>query len=160
MRVEIGLRINPSRSGGHGELPDPGPTQAAIAGPVEPDDQGSPGHQRPPSPRPVPWIVHWASALERWITPVEPSLPIVVRVARVVRTLLQMAIGAAIIVRVGFVAADVIASYPLTIGSEPLRSVGIGLLFSTAVELAYLLYTHGPDEAIDPVVTGVAALLL
>jgi hypothetical protein len=38
--------------------------------------------------------------------------------------------------------------------------VASGLLLSTAIELAFLLITPGPDEALDPVITGIAGILL
>lgn len=42
----------------------------------------------------------------------------------------------------------------------PLGIVGRGLAYSSAVELAYTLFTPGPDEAIDPVLMGLAAAML
>jgi hypothetical protein len=41
-----------------------------------------------------------------------------------------------------------------------LEIVGIALLVSTALDLAYMLFTPGPDEAVEPVITGLAATLL
>jgi ribosomal protein L40E len=41
-----------------------------------------------------------------------------------------------------------------------LAIVGYALAFSTAFELAYTLYTPGPDEAVDPLITGLAAAIL
>jgi hypothetical protein len=38
--------------------------------------------------------------------------------------------------------------------------ITFGLFFSTGVDLAYMLFTPGPDEAIDPVMTGLAAAIL
>lgn len=42
----------------------------------------------------------------------------------------------------------------------PLDLVAYGLFFSTGVDLAYMLFTPGPDEAIDPLMTGLAAAIL
>jgi hypothetical protein len=42
----------------------------------------------------------------------------------------------------------------------PLDIVGVALAFSTAVELAYSLFTRGLDEAIKPLITGIAAAIL
>jgi hypothetical protein len=44
--------------------------------------------------------------------------------------------------------------------SQLLQIVAVGLIVSTAIELAYMLFTIGPDEAIDPVITALAAILL
>lgn len=41
-----------------------------------------------------------------------------------------------------------------------LEPVAIVLSFSAAVDLAYALFTTGPDEAIDPVIIAVAAAIL
>ncbi|BDD13033.1 hypothetical protein FUAX_54650 (plasmid) [Fulvitalea axinellae] len=41
-----------------------------------------------------------------------------------------------------------------------LTTVAIGLATATGIELAYMLFTPGPDEAIQPVTMGVAALIL
>ncbi len=43
---------------------------------------------------------------------------------------------------------------------NPLDIIAYGLFFSTGVDLAYMLFTPGPDEAIDPVMTGLAAAIL
>ena len=43
---------------------------------------------------------------------------------------------------------------------SPLTIVGVALAISTAFELAYTLFTDGPDEAVNPVITGVAAGIL
>ena len=39
-------------------------------------------------------------------------------------------------------------------------NVGLTLGLAAAVELAYTLFTHGADEAVDPIMLGVAAALL
>lgn len=46
------------------------------------------------------------------------------------------------------------------ISYNPLDIIAFGLFFSTGVDLAYMLFTPGPDEAIDPVMTGLAAAIL
>lgn len=38
--------------------------------------------------------------------------------------------------------------------------VGLGLGIGAATELAYTLYTHGPDEALDPLMLALSAALL
>jgi hypothetical protein len=42
----------------------------------------------------------------------------------------------------------------------PLELVGYALVLSAGVELAYMLYTDGPDEALDPLILGLAAAAL
>ena len=44
--------------------------------------------------------------------------------------------------------------------SEPLKIVGFWLSISAGLELAYMLYTPGPDEAIEPLILGVTSALL
>jgi hypothetical protein len=41
-----------------------------------------------------------------------------------------------------------------------LELAGKGLLVTTAIDLAYMLFTPGPDEAVEPVITGIAAFVL
>jgi hypothetical protein len=43
---------------------------------------------------------------------------------------------------------------------NPLDIIAYGLFFSTGVDLAYMLFTPDPDEAINPVMTGLAAAIL
>ena len=38
--------------------------------------------------------------------------------------------------------------------------VGQALLYATGIELAYTLFTPGPDEAVEPLIMGVAATVL
>jgi hypothetical protein len=46
-------------------------------------------------------------------------------------------------------------------GQNPLDLIAYGLFFSsTGVDLAYMLFTPGPDEAIDQVMTGLAGAIL
>jgi hypothetical protein len=40
------------------------------------------------------------------------------------------------------------------------HGIGLTLAIATAIELAYTLFTFGPDEAIDPVLLGLSAALL
>lgn len=41
-----------------------------------------------------------------------------------------------------------------------LKMVSIALAAATAVELAYMLFTPGPDEAVQPVMMGIASFVL
>jgi hypothetical protein len=45
-------------------------------------------------------------------------------------------------------------------GVRILELVGAALGFSAAMDLAYMLYTEGPDEAVQPVIVGLAATIL
>ena len=46
------------------------------------------------------------------------------------------------------------------INSHPLQIVGYALAVSAGIELAYMLYTPGPDEAIEPLILGLASAIL
>jgi hypothetical protein len=79
-----------------------------------------------------------------------------------VRTGLQMVIGGVLVLRVGWFAvqhfwAD--AEVPVT-ARAILSIAGTYLAASTAVELAYFLFTPGPDEAYRPVLLALAAVAL
>lgn len=41
-----------------------------------------------------------------------------------------------------------------------LEIVGLALAYSSALELAYALFTRGPDEAVEPLIMGLAAAIL
>ena len=43
---------------------------------------------------------------------------------------------------------------------NPLDIIAYGLFFSTGIDLAYMLFTPGPDETLEPVMTGLAAAIL
>jgi len=48
----------------------------------------------------------------------------------------------------------------LVYGTSTLTIIGLALIYSTAIELAYTLFTDGPDEAINPLILGLAAAIL
>jgi hypothetical protein len=78
--------------------------------------------------------------------------------AKNVKAVLQMAIGIITVTAVG-------ARYLDTVGNgDPtslfLNGIGIGLAAAAALELAYTLFTDGPDEALDPLMLGLASTLL
>jgi hypothetical protein len=80
--------------------------------------------------------------------------------ANFARVGMQMVIGIFIFV---FAAIDgVLWARHLT--PHPDRSVlsivGIAMGFSAAIDLAYMLFTAGPDEAVDPLIVGIAATVL
>ncbi|MGW4214889.1 hypothetical protein ACWEIJ_43400 [Lentzea sp. NPDC004789] len=39
-------------------------------------------------------------------------------------------------------------------------TIGLALAIAAAIELAYTLFTHGPDEALDPLMLGLSAALV
>lgn len=41
-----------------------------------------------------------------------------------------------------------------------LKIAGTGLFATTAIDLAYMLFTPGPDEAVEPIITAIAAFVL
>ena len=49
---------------------------------------------------------------------------------------------------------------PFFVKNDPLTLIGDALVLSAGVELAYMLYTPGPDEALDPLILGLAAAAL
>lgn len=79
--------------------------------------------------------------------------------AKNVKAVLQMAVGIITVTALGW-------RYLYTLGSggDPtslfLNGIGIGLAAAAALELAYTLFTDGPDEALDPLMLGIASTLL
>jgi hypothetical protein len=82
--------------------------------------------------------------------------------AKSIKTIIQMFIGIAlaVLILIEFIhyVADPIPLPLLT--AQTLGIVGTALAVSTAFELAYTLFTPGPDEAVDPLLTGLAAFIL
>ena len=88
--------------------------------------------------------------------------------ARLIKTILQMLIGLAIalyliyfVFQFGINIKD--ANWVITedfAPQLPLAVVGYGLAVSAGIELAYRLFTKGLDEAIDPLILGLAATAL
>jgi len=62
------------------------------------------------------------------------------------------------------VAWHVLVSWPdITTGQATrllLDGIGVGLAAAAVVELAYTLFTEGPDEALDPLMLGLSATIL
>lgn len=87
--------------------------------------------------------------------------------AESVKIALQMIIGAGI---VGLLILKVASSFGLpswlpgpvtaTLKQDTLEIVAHGLMYSAGVELAYMLFTPGPDEAVEPVLLGLASAVL
>lgn len=85
------------------------------------------------------------------------------QVARFYKALLQMFIGvggAAVIVVRLFI--DLFGRHldAAKAGQNLFVNIGLTLGIAAVVELAYTLFTHGADEAVEPVMLGLAAALL
>jgi hypothetical protein len=82
------------------------------------------------------------------------------RLAEPIKVVLQFAIGA---VLAGLVCAKglnyIWDAIPAPTGN-PLDIVGIGLMVSAGIELAYMLFTEGPDEAVHPLILGLSSAAL
>lgn len=78
-----------------------------------------------------------------------------------IKTVLQMLIGLGIVsfVVIRLMSAFINPEQPLS-SFNILADVSIALSFAAAIELAYMLFTPGPDEAVDPIILGIAALIL
>lgn len=48
----------------------------------------------------------------------------------------------------------------LLVHMDILKMVSLGLGAATGIELAYMLFTDGPDEAVDPLIMGIASFVL
>jgi hypothetical protein len=80
--------------------------------------------------------------------------------ASMVKAAIQMAIA---IIAVCVVGWQFLHSWPATTAGATallLDGIGVGLAAAAVVELAYTLFTPGPDEALDPLMLGVSATLL
>lgn len=89
--------------------------------------------------------------------------------AKKIKILIQMAIG----IGIAFLIVIEILSlmYPeiknivpsgivKLIKMDILKMVSLGLGAATGIELAYMLFTDGPDEAVDPLIMGIASFVL
>lgn len=82
-------------------------------------------------------------------------------VARPIKIVLQMIVGIGIVLAVSAkFGADIGWNLSHLKNFEILKIVGYGLSISAAIELSYMLFTPGPDEAIEPIILGVAAVIL
>ena len=82
--------------------------------------------------------------------------------AESVKAILQMGIGTATVV---VLTLQLATHWPLRHSREPVislvfKSVALGLGLAAAIELAYTLFTPGPDEAIDPLLLGLSSATL
>jgi hypothetical protein len=82
--------------------------------------------------------------------------------ARYAKAIGQMIVGAttAFVVVVTLVLNSLQKDTASVIESQIFYVIGIGLAVAAAFELAYTLFTDGPDEAIDPITLGLAAAVI
>lgn len=80
--------------------------------------------------------------------------------ARNVKAVLQMIIGVLAVCVVGWHFLEMPAQTSHQATSLLIDGIGVGLAAAAALELAYTLFTSGPDEALDPLMLAVAAALL
>ncbi|RUT72931.1 hypothetical protein [Ancylomarina longa] len=93
---------------------------------------------------------------------------------KILKNIVQFTIGVGLFVLVGYKMLEsmgaTLDTYPFWEEFKPLyckydqikllEIVSIGLGAATAVELAYMLFTPGPDEAVQPVMMGIASFVL
>jgi hypothetical protein len=80
--------------------------------------------------------------------------------AEVVKGLIQMGIGLGTLGVFLYQWANLRPGNSMNIADLALTVVGGGLAVSAAVELAYTLFTRGPDEALDPLILGISSFVL
>jgi hypothetical protein len=80
--------------------------------------------------------------------------------ARNVKAVLQMIIGVVAVCVVGWHFLEVPIQNTHQATSLLIDGIGVGLAAAAVLELAYTLFTSGPDEALDPLMLAVAAALL
>lgn len=82
--------------------------------------------------------------------------------ARLLKAVVQMLIGALAGILLGAKMWDGRAWWNPTFPSaeKGLTLIGAALAAATVVELAYTLFTDGPDEALDPLMLGISAFLI
>ena len=93
--------------------------------------------------------------------PEEPKLPDVYAraepYAAILKTILQMIVGVIAVSVVGWQFLFFSVPDPTEL---ILNGISIGLAAAAALELAYTLFTPGPDEALDPLMLALSATLL
>lgn len=82
--------------------------------------------------------------------------------ARFLKAVIQMLIGALAVILLGAKMWDgrVWWSPMFPSAENGLALIGAALAAATVVELAYTLFTDGPDEALDPLMLGISAFLI
>jgi hypothetical protein len=87
-------------------------------------------------------------------------------ISYIIKISFQMLIGAAIVALIAgkilfrIVNMTSLFDIPPILRLNVLEIVGKGLAYSAGIELAYMLFTPGPDEALEPVILGLASAVL
>jgi predicted SnoaL-like aldol condensation-catalyzing enzyme len=82
--------------------------------------------------------------------------------ARYFKALIQMVIGivaAALVLAIG-IRLGLHHHSGKNIQNHVFNTIGVSLAVAAGVELAYTLFTHGPDEALDPLMLGLSAAII
>lgn len=91
----------------------------------------------------------------------KPKLPDVYARAKpyaaIVKAVLQMFVGVVAVSAIGW---KILFSFVKDPTILILNGIGIGLAAAAALELAYTLFTPGPDEALDPLMLALSATIL
>lgn len=90
--------------------------------------------------------------LEPWAHLVRTIFQMLTRIVTATMIVIKILAGA------GILNSDKIPTY--IIETPTLGIVGNALTYSAAFELSYMLFTPGPDEAIDPVILGLASAVM
>jgi hypothetical protein len=77
--------------------------------------------------------------------------------AKFIKAIVQMLIGIGAVV---FVFVNLKPNVNGTFASDILKTAAVALACSAAVDLVYMLFTPGPDEAVDPLILGMSATAL
>lgn len=79
-----------------------------------------------------------------------------------IKTVFQMVIGLSIVAVISIkLILFLFNPIPFSLlATQTLEFIGAALVVSTGFELAYTLFTDGPDEAVEPLITGLAAVIL
>lgn len=80
--------------------------------------------------------------------------------AEPVKVALQFAIGAVLAVLVVLKGLQYLGLNIPAPEGNPLDIAGMALMVSAGIELAYMLFTEGPDEAVQPLILGLASAAL
>ena len=81
-------------------------------------------------------------------------------IAEGVKAIVQMIIGVSAVIVLMVLLCINWRENPSSLGDRALGTIGVALAFSAAVELAYTLFTDGPDEALDPLILGLSSFAL
>lgn len=82
--------------------------------------------------------------------------------AQYIKALTQMLVGVAAAIAIVSIAVDLTLRRYTGAGIEEhvFATIGVALAVGAGIELAYTLFTHGPDEALDPLMLGLSAVIV